>query len=214
MNQLHFTLESKEIKYLLEADPKLNRLIKAIGPIHFSLHKNYYQSIVKQIIGQQLSLKAAATICHRLECIWPNYEAEQLKRITDEELRHVGVSRPKIKYIKDLTQKLLNGDIDLSTIDSLSDEEVLHVLTNVKGIGKWTAEMFLIFSLGRLNVLSYGDISIQNTIRWLYQIDKEEPLDLDYFYHKWKPYNSIVSLYLWEALDSGLTKQTTYYLNN
>lgn len=179
-----------------------------IGPIHIPLRTNYYQSIVKQIIGQQLSLKAAATICDRLDQIWPNFEAEKFNLISDHALRCVGVSRPKINYIKDLTEKYLNGDINLSTIATLDDRDVIELLTTVKGIGKWTAEMFLIFSLGRLNVLSYGDISIQNTIKWLYQIGKEAPLELDGFYNKWSPYNTIVSLYLWEALDSGLTKQS------
>ncbi len=85
----------------------------------------------------------------------------------------------------------------------------MKTLTNVNGIGNWTAEMFLIFSLGRLNILSYGDISIKNAIRWLYNVDKNEPLDLNHFYSKWNPYNTIASLYLWEAINIGLTKETS-----
>lgn len=170
------------------------------------MKENYYQSIVKQIIGQQLSLKAAATINNRLENIWPNLRPGILENIDDEELRSAGVSRPKIKYIRDLSQKYLKEEIHLEKIHMLGDEEIISVLTSVKGIGKWTSEMFLIFSLGRQDILSYTDVSIKNAIRWLYQIDKEEPLDLDCFCNKWKPYNTIASLYLWEAINTELIK--------
>lgn len=208
MDRLSFNLESEEVKYLYHADPTLGNIIKAIGTVDIPLSKDYYSSIVKQIIGQQFSLKAAATIKERLENIWPNLQAELLEKITDEQIRCVGVSRPKITYIRELTHKHLSGEVDLSKIDMLGDEDVIKVLTSVKGIGTWTAEMFLIFSLGRLNILSYNDISIRNAIRLLYQMEKDDPLDLDHFYHKWKPYNSIASLYLWEAIDLELFKKS------
>ena len=89
----------------------------------------------------------------------------------------------------------------------MEDDEVIKELTKVKGIGVWTSEMFLIFSLGRLNVLSKGDVSIQNAISWLYRIEKAEPLYLDLLYQRWTPYNTIASLYLWAAIDTGLVKE-------
>jgi len=206
MDKLHFTINDDRIKYLSEVDPNLSKLIKAVGTVEVSLKNDYYSSLVKQIIGQQLSLKAAHTITSRVEKIWHNLDPYLLNGIKDEDIRGAGVSTPKLKYIRNLTEKHLSKEVDFSSIHLLNDKEVIEVLTSVKGIGNWTAEMFLIFSLGRLDVLSYGDVSIKNAIRWLYQIDKEAPLNLESYYERWKPYNSIVSLYLWEAIDLGLVK--------
>ncbi|CAH0344174.1 DNA-3-methyladenine glycosylase 2 family protein [Bacillus sp. CECT 9360] len=207
MNKLYFTIDDDKVRHLSQADPKLKELIEVIGTIDIPLNTDFYRSIVKQIIGQQLSLKAAATIAGRVQEVWQDFNPELLDVLEDEQIRSAGVSRPKISYIRDLAQKHKLKEVDFSTIHLLEDEEVMTTLTSVKGIGKWTAEMFLIFSLGRLDVLSYGDVSIKNAIRWLYQIGKDEPLDLDHFYEKWKPYNSIVSLYLWEAINLGVIKE-------
>ncbi|UFU00636.1 DNA-3-methyladenine glycosylase 2 family protein [Radiobacillus kanasensis] len=206
MGKFYFTMEDDKVQHLINRDPILEKLIRKIGTIHMKLSQDYYRSIVQQIIGQQLSLKAAATIIGLVEQIWSDFNPELIGDIEDEVIRGAGVSKPKIKYIRDLTDKHLTKEVDLSAIHSHEDAEVLKQLTSVKGIGKWTAEMFLIFSLARLDVLSYGDVSIQNAIRWLYQIEKEEPLELDEFKEKWAPYNSVASLYLWEAINRGLTK--------
>ncbi|WLF29204.1 DNA-3-methyladenine glycosylase family protein [Bacillus altitudinis] len=207
MDRLHFTLDDDRIKYLSEVDPTLGKLINAVGTVEVLLKNDYYSSLVKQIIGQQLSLKAAHTITSRVEKIWHNFDPHLLHDIKDDEIRGAGVSMPKLRYIRNLTEKHLSKEVDFSSIHLLDDKKVIEVLTSVKGIGNWTAEMFLIFSLGKLDVLSYGDVSIKNAIKWLYQIDKEAPLDLDSYYERWKPYNSIVSLYLWEAIDLGLIKK-------
>lgn len=174
MNTLYFTLEGAELKHLSEADPKLHHLIKAIGPIKITLNKDYYRSLVKSIIGQQLSLKAAQTISTRVEKIWSNFDPETFDSMEDDLLRGCGISRLKIKYLRDLTQKYVSGEVDFTTLHLLQDDEVIKTLTNIKGIGKWTAEMFLIFSLGRLNILSYSDVSIRNGIKWLYGLSKED----------------------------------------
>ncbi|MDK7419253.1 DNA-3-methyladenine glycosylase 2 family protein [Bacillus paranthracis] len=207
MDKLHFTIDDERVKHLSEVDTTLSKLIKVVGTVEVPLKKDYYNSLVKQIIGQQLSLKAAHTIISRVEKIWGNFDPYLLNDIRDEEIRSAGVSTPKLKYIRNLTEKHLSNEIDFSSIHLLNDKEVIEILTSVKGIGNWTAEMFLIFSLGRLDVLSYGDISIKNAIKWLYQIEKEVPLNLDLNYEKWKPYNTIVSLYLWKAIDLGLVKK-------
>lgn len=207
MGKLYFTIDDDKVRYLTQADPTLKKLFESIGTIDIPLNTDYYRSIVRQIIGQQLSLKAAATIVGRVQEVWQDFNPELLDGLEDEQIRSAGVSRPKISYIRDLAQKHKSKEVDFSTIHLLEDAEIITNLTSVKGIGKWTAEMFLIFSLGRLDVLSYGDVSIKNSIRWLYQIGKDEPLDLDHFHEKWKPYNSIVSLYLWEAINLGVIKE-------
>jgi len=199
-------LEEEKIKFLCQTDEKLKQLIYSIGSIEkFSLEKDYYKSLVKRIIGQQVSLKVAAIFEKRIDTVWENFNPEKFQYIKEIDLREAGLSYRKISYIRDLTEKYVSGELDFDKLPSLSDQEVINELTKVKGIGQWSAEMFMIFSLGRLNILSFADVSIQNAIRWLYDIPKEEHLDLHYYYEKWNPYNSIASLYLWEAIDRGFT---------
>ncbi|MEQ6390993.1 DNA-3-methyladenine glycosylase 2 family protein [Bacillaceae bacterium S4-13-58] len=206
MEKYYYTYNHPHALHLSEVDPILKKLIEKVEVIDVPLRKDYYNSIVKQIIGQQLSLKAAHTITNRVLQLWGNFDPILLEQIDNDQLRNTGVSRPKISYIRDLTNKHINGEVDLKTIHLLKDEDVIERLTSVKGIGKWTAEMFLIFSLGRMNILSFGDVSIQNAIRWLYKLEKDQPLDLQPFYEKWSPYNTVASLYLWQAINSGIVK--------
>lgn len=203
---MKFNTHDYKVKELCKKDPLLGELILLIGDLELTLRKDYYCSLVKNIIGQQLSSKTTQTIFSKLEFSSDSIEPESINRIKDEELRNVGISVAKVNYIRDLTKKILTEELQLSCISNLTNDEIIFELTKVKGIGKWTAEMFLIFSLGRLNVLSYGDISIRNSIKWLYGIDKEANFDLNLFYEKWSPYNTIASLYLWEAIDRGYTK--------
>lgn len=206
MNTLPFTLENEEVKYLTEKDPGLSLLIHKIGPIELQLDKDYYRSLVKRIVGQQLSIKAAQTIFTRVEVVWKNLDPKRLNEVEDQTLRDAGLSRAKITYLRDLTEKHLSGEVDFSTIQLMEDEQVIEALTKIKGVGKWSAEMFLIFSLGRLNILSTQDVSIRNAIKWLNNMSKEEDVDFTYFYEKWSPYNSVASLFLWEAVNRGLLK--------
>lgn len=200
------TLDDEKVTTLCQADERLKQLIHSVGPMeNFSLEKNYYKSLVKRIIGQQVSLKVAAIFEKRVGKVWENFHPEKFQYIKEIDLREAGLSYRKIAYIRDLTEKYVSGELDFDKLPSLSDQEVVNELTKVKGIGQWTAEMFMIFSLGRLNILSFPDVSIQNAIRWLYEIPKEETLDLRYYYETWNPYNSIASLYLWEAIDRGFT---------
>lgn len=204
---LNFNYESPEVLKLREIDPTLECLIKYIDGVSITLKDNLYQALVRQIVGQQLSIKAADTIWGRVESLCRDFKPERINEVSNEELRAVGISKQKISYIRDLSSKIISGDLTLEKMYLMEDHEVISTLTNVKGIGRWTAEMFLIFSLGRQNVLSLGDISLQRSARWLFQNDT---LDLSTNYEKWSPYNTIVSLYLWEAVnrgyvDSGLT---------
>jgi len=208
MERLSFTMNSSEVKHLMKVDDVLKKLIEKIGSIYIPIDTQYYQSLVKQIIGQQLSLVVAGRIISRVEAVWNKFDIHRLSQIEEDVLRSTGLSRSKITYIKDLTEKVLNGDLDFEQIKTLNDEQALKELMKVKGIGPWTAEMFLIFSLGRLNILSFKDVSIQNAIRWLYQIPKDEEVKLQHFYEKWYPYNTVASLYLWEGVDQKiLTKE-------
>lgn len=188
---------SKGTRYLTTADPIFKKLFLIVGDITLQLEKEYYESLIKKIIGQQLSIKAADSIFQRVKLVCKEVTPININTITDIELKKCGVSKPKISFIRDLTQKILENKLTLKDLDTESDENVISILTNVKGIGRWTAEMFIIFSLGRLNVFSSQDVSLKRAVEWLYQnkVDKEELIEL------WSPYNTIASLYLWEIIN-------------
>lgn len=202
---LIFNKEHEGIIYLLSVDDKLSKLIKAVGDITLDLSEDYFVSLAESIIGQQLSIKAAATIWRRVVELLGDITPDNILGVSDEDLRKVGISRPKISYIRDLAEKALSGKINFSELDRLSDGEVVKLLTEVKGIGRWTAEMFLIFSLGRLDVMAYDDIGLQRSFKWLLGLDDFPGKEyMEEYCSKWKPYCSIASLYLWEIINRGI----------
>ncbi|AVK85923.1 DNA-3-methyladenine glycosylase 2 family protein [Lysinibacillus sp. B2A1] len=205
MKKIKFDLESKELIALKEVDPQLAKLILLIGENSFDLKEDRFSALIRSIIGQQLSVKAASTISSRL-CNLVNNQVNPftIEKVTDEALREVGISKQKISYIRDLCLKVQSQEVNLLILDKLPDSEVIQTLTNVKGIGLWTAEMFLIFSLGRKNILSLGDVGLQRASRWLYGTNNNDnKLILQEKGENWKPYCSIASLYLWDAIDYG-----------
>jgi len=193
-----FKIEEECIQYLEKADPVLKKLIHVVGDYHLKLNLDYYESLLTKMIGQQLSIKAASTIYSRVKEKCQIISPEKVRLISDNELRNCGLSRQKISYIRDLTEKVLSKDLDLNTLHDESDKVIIKELTNVKGIGLWTAEMFLIFSLGRMDIFSHGDAGLKRAIHWLYK-DDQHPID-DRIY-KWSPYKTIASLYLWEIVN-------------
>ena len=197
----------KAAKYLQEQDPILGEIIKHAPLPAFTPHKKYYQELVESIISQQLSIKAAATILKRFKELFaedfPNPESILATDI--EELRAVGLSRQKAGYIKDLAARVLDGSIQFSHLDSLSNQEVIDELIQIKGVGVWTVHMFLLFCMGRLDVLPTGDLGIKNGIYKLYALpEKPTPEDIETvaLNNRWHPYESIASWYVWRALDN------------
>jgi len=172
------------------------------------LNDDYYLKLVQSIVGQQLSIKAKETIWNRVESLCEAITPKDILNISDIDLRNVGISYSKISYIKGLSQMIVDNNINFNNIKNYNDEEVLNLLTSVKGIGKWTAEMFLIFSLGRLDVFSVDDASLRRSVKWLYSF-KENPTKSQLYTisKQWHPYRSIASLYLWAAVDRGLITQ-------
>ncbi|WP_036677993.1 DNA-3-methyladenine glycosylase family protein [Paenibacillus tyrfis] len=196
--------DDERISYLCRSDAKLAALIALIGEVTLSVRSSHFESLVLSIVGQQLSVKAAATINSRVSSLVSSITPEEIDRVDPEALRSAGLSSAKINYIKDLSAKLLHKEIDLTQLPQLEDREVVEMLTKVKGIGQWTAEMFLIFSLGRMNVLSLGDAGLVRGARWLYSAEnKKDGNPLAQHAQKWSPYCSVASLYLWEAVNRG-----------
>src|SRR5512139_3924974 len=160
----------------MRRDPVLARLIKAHGPCGLAAAQraDHFTAIVRAITGQQLSTKAAATIFSRLVALMPGgtLTPDGLAAVTDEQLRAVGMSRQKIAYFRDLAGKVLSGDLPLDSLDAMSDEEVIAALTKIKGIGRWSAEMFLMFRLHRPDVLPVDDLGIVNAVKNVYGLRK------------------------------------------
>ena len=206
MKKLIFELESQELLAIKHRDPQMAKLISLIGGNSFDLKEDRFSALIRSIIGQQLSVKAAATISSRFfNLIGNEVNPYTIENFNDEAFRQVGISKQKIKYIRDLCLKTSSNEIILSDLDEYSDTNVIETLTKIKGIGPWTAEMFLIFSLGRVNVLSLGDVGLQRACKWLYGFDNHiDNKDLLKERGKlWAPYCSIASLYLWNAIDYG-----------
>ncbi len=193
------------VEYLRKNDTVIRGIIDIIGPCTLKPSKDYYNSLVKSIIHQQLSNKAAGTIYSRfLNQLNNKLSPKNLLDLTDEEFKKAGVSKQKKAYLRDLSEKFYNGNIDLSKLSVLEDEEVINQLTSVRGIGKWSAEMFLIFCLNRLNVLPLDDVGFRNSIKHNYKLkqkpSKEEVLEIS---KKWVPYRSIAVWYLWQSLNKN-----------
>jgi DNA-3-methyladenine glycosylase II len=186
-------------------DPVLQTVATQIGELpEIAVTENLFVDIVSSIVGQQLSVKAADTIWKRFETLFPEKKVtpEAVLLLSDQEIRDVGCSFSKIKYMKGLAQLVVEKKIDLSGLLSLNDEEVITELTKVKGIGRWTAEMILIFSLARPDVFSLGDLGLKTAVARLYSVEREDLKKIEEISLKWSPNRSLASRYLWRSLDN------------
>jgi DNA-3-methyladenine glycosylase II len=194
--------------HLAAHDAVLAPVIDRVGPCTIRSHKNYYQELVDSIISQQLSIKAAATIFERFKALFgdsfPAPEAILGKSV--DELRSVGLSRGKATYVRDLAQHVVDGKVAFDHLDSLSNEAIIAELTAVKGIGEWTAHMFLMFCMGRMDVLAHGDLGIKNGMQKLYGLDHQpsaqEIIDIARS-RNWHPYETVACWYVWQSLATG-----------
>ena len=209
MLSLHYDLDNEKVKYLISTDEKLGKLIRYINKTELILEEDGFKCIVKYIIGQQISDKVRETIWQRVCSALKNeVTPEKIIEINDNELRKVGLSERKINYIKILASAVISEDIKFYDFKKLTNEEIIKKLTALKGIGQWTAEMYLIFSLGRENVFSKGDGTIRRTIQWMYDLEKlPSPEILIKYFSSWTQYATIVSLYLWKSIELGLVQK-------
>ncbi|WP_404452377.1 DNA-3-methyladenine glycosylase 2 family protein [Virgibacillus necropolis] len=202
MEKLVIKTDNPAVIELCDADPLMKKLIGIIGDIEFTLRPDYFLSLVRSMVGQQISVQAASAIFNRLKKLLDNHvTSTSILKKTDDELREVGLSVRKVNYLKDLSQKIVEDEIELDKLDELDNATIIKLLTSVKGIGKWTAEMFLIFSLGRMDVLALDDIGIQRGAKWLYQVEQKERRNI--LVEKstiWAPHFTIASIYLWEVV--------------
>lgn len=192
----------------MRRDPVLAAIIKRKGACGLGDVRDrfdHFAMLVRAIVFQQLSTKAATTIHSRLIAYLPDSKPtpEALATVTETQYRTAGISRQKAAYLADLSEKVLSGALPLDSLDAMSDDEVITALTKVKGIGRWTAEMFLIFRLQRPDVLPVGDLGIVNAIQKAYRLRKKPTPDrMRKLGEAWRPYRSIATWYLWRSLDN------------
>jgi len=182
----------------------LGRIIEAHGPFRPRLRPPGFETLARSIVYQQLSGKVAAAIFARLEAAAGTpLRPEALLALSGEDLRGVGLSRQKAAYLRDLAEQTRSGALDFPSLPGLSDADVIERLTRVKGVGVWTAQMFLIFALGRLDVLPSGDLGVRAAIRKAYRLKElPTPGQVERRGAKWRPYCSVASWYLWRSLDN------------
>ncbi|MDB4907689.1 MAG: HhH-GPD family protein [Gemmatimonadetes bacterium] len=181
-------------------------MIAAVGPCEFEprARGTHFEALARSIISQQLSTKAAATIHGRFQALFPRNapRASALLELDDETLRSVGLSRQKLGYLRDLSIRANSDEIPLASLGRLSNEAIIEELTRVKGIGTWTVQMFLMFRLGRLDVLPILDLGIQNGVQRAYKMKKRPlPRQVEKLGARWAPYRTLASWYLWRSLD-------------
>ena len=195
--------------FFLKNDYYFGPLINKMSPPTFSKkqdYKQYFESLAKYIIYQQLSIKAARKIYIRFLDLFPkdNVVPKNFKQLQSKKIRDIGISQSKIKYINNVADMFLKNKSFLKNINSLSDEEIINKLTQIKGIGPWTAEMFLMFTLCRLDVFPLKDLGIKKGIQKLFKLDTPPS---DQFMlkksKKWSPYRTICCLYLWKMIDGN-----------
>ena len=203
-----FTVINEEFekakKYLKKADPVLEKVIGKVPPFERSWGTNYFLDLAESIISQQLSIKAADTIWKRFLSLFPTEHITPVDVIVidKEKMRGCGISYQKISYIKDLAEKTSQSGILFEQFAIMTDEEIIQELIKVKGIGRWTAEMFLMFTIGRPDVFSYGDLGIRKAIQKLYDFQEVPSLkEAEKIAEKWRPYRTIACRYLWKSLE-------------
>ena len=192
------------ICHLRRCDPVMKKTIRQVGPFTLKLRRDRFATLARSIVGQQVSGKAAAAIWKRVEALVApaGVSPISLSQPTSDELRSVGLSRQKASYLLDLCEKTNNGCIQLNRLGRLSDEEIIAELTQVKGIGRWTVEMLLMFSLGRLDVLPCDDLGIRSGIKHLYDLDDlPKRAECIAIAEPWRPYASVASWYCWRSLE-------------
>jgi len=189
-------------EYLIKHDKVFSKVINACEFVDIEVSGDYFISVAESIVGQQLSGKVAEVICKRLHTLCEfDITPERILEFSDEQLRAIGLSYSKIGYLKNLAQAVKSKAVDFVNIEKLTNDEIVEMLSSVKGIGKWTAEMFLIFALGRADVFSLGDGGLQRAVYNFYNNGNPlKPAQIKEISDKWSPYRSVASLYLWKSL--------------
>ena len=200
-------MHPKVKNHFRKADPKLFRVLQRVGELKTLSPippKRYFSQLCREIIGQQLSGKVARVFLDRFKNLFPKKQVTPkfLLKLKDEKLRSIGISWAKVEYLKDLASKIEHKEISLNSWQNLENEKVIEELVKVKGIGNWTAEMFLMFSLGREDVFSHGDLGLRKAIEKTYNMKNPAKSQVEKISKKWSPYRTWACRILWSSHDS------------
>lgn len=187
------------IEYLRNKDKKLREVIDRVGHLDFEFDGNLFAALVRNIIGQQISAKAHAAIWNRLVESLGTVNADSVLNLGVEKIQSFGISFRKAGYIFDLAKKVGNDEVDLDSVNDKTDEEAISELVKLKGVGVWTAEMLLLFCLGRPNILSYNDLGIQRGLCLIYHHKEMTRSLFEKYKKRFSPYGSLASLYIWSV---------------
>lgn len=196
---MYFEYGEKEIEYLKSRDKKLAEIIDRIGHVYRKVDDDLFSSVIHNIIGQQISMKAEATIWGRLKETFGQVTPETISAAEVSKLQSLGMSFRKAEYISAFARKVADGSFDLTAVAQMSDQEAVEVLSSLRGIGVWTAEMLLLFCLQRPDVLSFGDLAILRGMRMVYRHRKIDRKLFEKYRRRLSPYGSVASLYFWEV---------------
>ena len=205
--KLRFDSQSVEIQHLKKADERLGWLIDEIGEIECNVHEDSFRFIVEEIIGQMLSNKMSDTLILRFEDLCEgDISSDRISNLQISDIRSIGISNAKAKYIIDFSRLVNDGQFIFNDLEQMEDIEAQKYLMQIKGIGAWTAKMYLLFVLGRSNILPIEDAAFLQGYKWLYQTDDVSPKSVKQCCAKWSPYSSVAARYLYRAVDYGYTK--------
>ncbi len=207
---MYFLYTDIETDYLKQKDTKLGEVIDRIGHLDRAIDTDLFSSVVHHIIGQQISTKAQATIWQRVIDTLGVVNADTIYNTSVEELQALGMSFRKVEYIKDFATKVYTGEYDIEGLTEKTDEEVIAELSSLKGIGKWTAEMLMLFCMQRPNVLSYDDLAIQRGLRMIYHHRKIDKKLFEKYRRRYSPYGSVASLYIWAVSGGAIPEMKDY----
>lgn len=194
----YFDYGEKETKYLKKKDPILGKAIDKIGVVKRKINKDLFSSLITSIIGQQISTKAATTVEIRLTDLAGELTPNRLKKLSLNDIQKCGMSFRKAEYIKRIVDSFINKSIDFENLHKLEDKEIIEELTKLKGVGAWTAEMMLIHSFERKNILSFNDLGIKRGIMRLYSLKDLSKKEFNKYKELYTPYSTVASIYLWE----------------
>lgn len=207
---VYFQYGEKEIEHLKKADKKLAAVIDRVGLIERTVNPDLFSALVHSIIGQQISTKAHQTIWERMQKELGEVTPDSIDSISLDKLQKFGTTFKKAEYIKSIAQKIISKEFDLNLLHTMPDEEVCARLCELHGIGVWTAEMLMLFSMQRPNVLSYGDLAILRGMRMVYHHKKIDKVKFNKYWKRYTPYASVASLYLWAVAGGAVEDMKDY----
>lgn len=202
-------MNSLPVQYLCKKDKRLAKVISMVGPITYKTHaEDPYAFLIHEIIEQMLSVKAGAKIYSRLETLCNgNISPESVNCLTDSEIKSIGTADSKVLYIRSLTNAVMNGELQFESLVNMKSEDVFKKLTSIRGIGNWTAKMYLLFVLDHPDILPFEDVAFLQTYEWMYKTKDRSRESVCKKCTKWKPYSSTAARFMYRALDMGLTKE-------